>query len=92
MVVCSHFETEANNNSIICHYHASKRSNIVYLFIYDVFVINYFQVSHLTHSVLSQSGFKAEYKKPGGKHNFNSYDLLFVYGTGQEFECSTSMS
>lgn len=24
------------------------------------------QVSHLTHSVLSQNGFKAEYKKPGG--------------------------
>ncbi|KAK2565595.1 Serine/threonine-protein kinase BRSK2 [Acropora cervicornis] len=27
-------------------------------------------VSHLTHSVLSQSGFKAEYKKPGGKTMF----------------------
>ena len=25
------------------------------------------QVNHLTHSVLSQNGFKAEYKKPGGK-------------------------
>ena len=24
------------------------------------------QISHLTHSVLSQNGFKAEYKKPGG--------------------------
>ncbi|XP_068672803.1 serine/threonine-protein kinase BRSK2-like [Montipora foliosa] len=30
----------------------------------------FLSVSHLTHSVLSQSGFKAEYKKPGGKTMF----------------------
>lgn len=31
----------------------------------------FLSVSHLTHSVLSQNGFKAEYKKPGGKTMFN---------------------
>ncbi|XP_078348803.1 serine/threonine-protein kinase BRSK2-like [Oculina patagonica] len=30
----------------------------------------FLSVSHLTHSVLSQNGFKAEYKKPGGKTMF----------------------
>jgi len=30
----------------------------------------FLSVSHLTHSVLSQHGFKAEYKKPGGKTMF----------------------
>jgi len=30
----------------------------------------FLSISHLTHSVLSQNGFKAEYKKPGGKTMF----------------------
>lgn len=30
----------------------------------------FLSVNHLTHSVLSQNGFKAEYKKPGGKTMF----------------------
>ena len=36
------------------------------------------QVSHLTHSVLSQNGFKAEYKKPGGMLKLSSWGSLKI--------------
>ena len=46
--------------TILCgSYHSQTERAILNLF-YGL------QVSHLTHSVLSQNGFKAEYKKPGG--------------------------
>ena len=43
------------------------------------------QVSHLTHSVLSQNGFKAEYKKPGGiLKPYSSGRIKFAVGRGAE--------